>query len=250
MKPAVDHTLSFSREAGRPSLLYDCALPSAFAYCCQEHMSRHGWKSVQPASPVFTLNSSFVEINAECLLCRPLPLHFERPELSKTEIGSILVDILQNMVGRFVLSPWQLNLELGTVCVVDLIPICAPDFLKVLGYPCYSRHGPRSRWIAVEYTQPIQAWMNCLWLKAQHGGNPSQNAPGNIFGIIICAPLTRRCTDRNIPLEHNMTEEHIVCKITQSVFFESNWYPLNNKKRCFSRCDGEMHYPTPKSFKK
>ena len=29
-----------------------------------------------------------------------------------------------------------------------------------------------------------------------------------------------------------MTEEHTVCKITQSVFFESktNWYPLNKKK--------------------
>ena len=70
------------------------------------------------------------------LLCSTLLLHFECPELSKTETGLILANILQNMVGRIVLSPWQLNLELGTVCVVDLIPICAPDFLKVFGYPC------------------------------------------------------------------------------------------------------------------
>ena len=47
---------------------------------------------------------------------------------------SYLANILQNMGGRFVPSPWQLNLELGTVCVVDLIPIDrASNFLKVSG---------------------------------------------------------------------------------------------------------------------
>ena len=47
---------------------------------------------------------------------------------------SYLANILQNMGGRCVPSPWQLNLELGTVCVVDLIPIDrASNFLKVSG---------------------------------------------------------------------------------------------------------------------
>ena len=109
-------------------------------------------------SAVCQSNSSFIQIEPVCLLPSFLPLHWEHPEVSATEVGLVLGNILQNMVGRIVLSPWQQNLELGTVCVVDLIPICAANFPKVLGSLCYgSRHGPRSRWIAVEYTQPKQA---------------------------------------------------------------------------------------------